>query len=44
MAEQDMPSQMLPSVMKQLQRNVLMAEAIAGQKDRENAALRLQIR
>ncbi|XP_022862393.1 myosin-2-like isoform X1 [Olea europaea var. sylvestris] len=36
--------EMLSSVVEELQREVLMAEAIIGQKDKENAALRLQIR
>lgn len=39
-----MPPEMLSSVVEELQREVLMAEAIIGQKDKENAALRLQIR
>ncbi|KAL2476146.1 Myosin-2 [Abeliophyllum distichum] len=42
--DKDMPPDMLPSVVEELQGKVMMAEAILGQKERENSALRWQIR
>ncbi|KAK6132636.1 hypothetical protein DH2020_033625 [Rehmannia glutinosa] len=39
----DLPPQMLPSVVEELQKQVLMAEATLGHKEKENAALREQV-
>ncbi|KAK6132735.1 hypothetical protein DH2020_033540 [Rehmannia glutinosa] len=39
----DLPPQMLPSVVEELQKRVLMAEATLGHKEKENAALREQV-
>ena len=47
MADQDIPHeqqiQVLPSVMAELQRRVLKAEATLGKKEQENATLREQL-
>ncbi|KAI3466158.1 hypothetical protein Pfo_022821 [Paulownia fortunei] len=39
----DLPPEMLPSVVEELQKRVLMAEATLGHKEKENAALREQV-
>nr|GMC47061.1 B3 domain-containing protein At1g05920-like [Ipomoea batatas] len=41
---QDLPSEVLPSVVEQLQKWVLMAEAIIEQNEKENAALKEQVK
>ncbi|XP_073025671.1 myosin-2-like [Primulina eburnea] len=39
----DLPPEMLPLVVEELQKRLLMAEATLGQRERENAALREQV-
>ncbi|KAI3457512.1 hypothetical protein Pfo_014175 [Paulownia fortunei] len=39
----DLPPEMLPSVVEELQKRVLMAEVTLGRKEKENAALREQV-
>ncbi|KAK6131574.1 hypothetical protein DH2020_034685 [Rehmannia glutinosa] len=39
----DLPPEMLPSVVEELQKRVLMAEVTIGRKEKENAALREQV-
>lgn len=43
LSEQDLAPEMLPSVVEELRKRVLMAEATLGQKDKENMALREQV-
>ncbi|KAG9160010.1 hypothetical protein Leryth_005748 [Lithospermum erythrorhizon] len=39
----DLPSEMLPSLVEELQSQIVMAEATCSQKEKENAALRKQV-
>lgn len=43
MAEQDLSQEMLPSVVEELQRRALMAEATLELKEKENASLKDQV-
>lgn len=41
--KQDLPAEILPSVVEDLERRVLVAEATLGEKEKENAALKEQL-
>lgn len=43
MSQQDLPAEILPSVVEDLERRVMVAEASLDEKDKENAALKEQV-